>query len=72
MLESFVPVGCLLNFNSDYEYECLILQTLHVRMVQFTWWEVIEYPEGELSTAMKGPGILCVPVAGMTMDMNHV
>ena len=42
-----------------------------MRMVQSTWWEVTMCLEGELSIAMKGPGILCVPVAGKIMVKRH-
>ena len=29
------------------------------------------YQEGELSTAIREPGTLCVPVAGMKVDLRH-
>ena len=45
-------------------------QTQHVRMVWCTWWEEMMCQEGELSTAIREAGTLCVPVTGMRGGMR--
>ena len=41
-------------------------------MGQSTWWEETMCPEGELSTAIREPGTLCVPVTGMRVGWRHM
>ena len=49
----------------------VILQIHPVWMGQFTWWEEMTYREGELSIALREPGTLFVPVAGMRLERKH-